>query len=155
MSRRAVVACVLLAAARLGLSAAGGPPAVVLGATGRTGSLVYGLLKSRGAAVRAVVRNVTKARLRLGCSRCDESEGIYVGDVTQPSTLAAPMKGAGSLVIASSAAPICDPFPKCHFPPGGSPKEVDWIGARSALAAFANSTSASGLGHVVLISTMG
>lgn len=128
---------------------------VVTGATGQTGSLVYNQLKSKHLPVRALVRNVTKAREYLGCSKCDESEGIFVGDVTEPDTLVEPMKGAASLVIASSAAPICTPYPTCHFPKGGSPIDVDWHGAKAVLEAFAKATVANGLGHVVLISTMG
>lgn len=128
-------------------------PVVISGATGRTGSLIYNLLKSKEVPVRAFVHNATKAKALLGCSKCDESEGIYVGDITRPSTLKAPMTGAGSLVIATSAEPICDPFPNCHFRKGGEPKDVDWIGARNQLTAFATATS--GQGHIVLISTMG
>jgi len=130
-------------------------PVVVTGATGRTGSLAVHLLRNQNFTVRALVRNVTKAREVLGCSRCDDSEGIYVGDITEPGTLVAPMQGAASLVIATSAVPICNPFPKCHFAKGGSPLEVDWVGAKAQLTAFANATAHAGLGQVVLISTEG
>jgi len=130
-------------------------PVVVTGATGRTGSLVYNQLKSKSLPVRALVRNVTKAREYLGCTKCDESEGIFVGDVTEPDSLVAPMKGAGSLIIASSAVPIFDKYPDCHFPKGGEPLAVDWIGAKATLAAFAHATAGRGLGQVVLISSMG
>jgi hypothetical protein len=74
---------------------------VVTGATGRSGSKVYLLLKSIGANVRGLVRNVTKARQILGCSRCDASEGIFVGDITNKESLVPAMSGAGSLVIAT------------------------------------------------------
>lgn len=66
---------------------------LVTGATGRTGSLLYHELKRRAGAgdaggdVRAFVRDVAKAKTVLGCVACDETEGIYVGDVTQPETL--------------------------------------------------------------------
>lgn len=130
-------------------------PVVVTGATGRTGSLIYNLLKSKSHTVRGFVRNVSKARQLLGCSKCDESEGIYVGDVTQPATLVAPMQGAGSLAIVTSAAPICNPYPKCSFPQGAYPVDIDWIGAKAQLAAFATATKDSGLGPVILVSTMG
>lgn len=60
---------------------------VVTGATGRLGSLLYKELVRNGATVRAFVRDADKARSVLGCHRCDETEGIYVGDVTRPSDL--------------------------------------------------------------------
>ena len=49
---------------------------VVTGATGRTGALVYKLLKKDpGVSVRAVVRNRTKAQMKLGCGACADKEG--------------------------------------------------------------------------------
>merc|ERR1712232_533 len=81
-------------------------PVVVTGATGRTGALVYKALKAKGVPVRGFVRNATKAKELLGCSKCDASEGIFVGDITDAASLNAPMQGAGSLVIATSAVPI-------------------------------------------------
>lgn len=128
-------------------------PVVITGATGKTGALAYNLARSRGISVRAFVRDVNKARQVLGCDRCDESEGIFVGDLSEPATLDAPMKDAAALVIATSALPTCNPFPNCTYPAGGSPYEVDWIGAKAQLEAFAYATS--GKGTVVLISTMG
>jgi len=74
---------------------------VVTGATGRSGSLTYLLLKKAGISVRGLVRNTSKARLLLGCSKCDESEGIFVGDITKPESMSAVMKGADGLVIAT------------------------------------------------------
>jgi len=54
---------------------------VVTGATGRTGSLVYeNLKKDPTFIVRALVRNATTARERLNCTKCDASDGIFVGD---------------------------------------------------------------------------
>merc|ERR1712232_514200 len=52
--------------------------------------------------VRALVRNITKARQYLGCSKCDEAEGIFVGDITKPETLGPAMVGADGLVIATA-----------------------------------------------------
>lgn len=57
------------------------------------------LLKKSGVNVRGLVRNVSKARQYLGCSKCDESEGIFVGDITNQASLVSVMKGADSLVI--------------------------------------------------------
>lgn len=137
----------------LGQVAALDGPVVITGATGRTGALTYLLLKSRGVDVRGYVRNATKAKELLGCNKCDESEGIFVGDTTEPESLKAPMQGAGSLIIATSAWPVCHPFPNCSYPKGDEPINVDWIGAKSQLAAFATATHGEGM--VVLISTMG
>jgi len=74
---------------------------VVTGATGRSGSHTYLLLKSAGVNVRGLVRNASKAREYLGCTKCDESEGIFVGDVTSQQSMAAAMTGADSLIIAT------------------------------------------------------
>jgi len=85
--------------------AASSPPRVlVTGATGRTGSALYLQLKadSRIAEVRALVRNVTKARELLGCKACDESEGVFVGDVTKPETLTAASTGVDTVAIAAA-----------------------------------------------------
>ena len=35
----------------------------------------------------------TKAKDLLGCSSCNESEGIFVGDVSEPETMKAVMTG--------------------------------------------------------------
>jgi uncharacterized protein YbjT (DUF2867 family) len=81
---------------------------VVTGATGGTGSLTYLALKAQGMNVRGLVRNTTKAKALLKCTKCDESEGIFVGDVTKPDTLAAIMKGADTLVITTGGKPAKD-----------------------------------------------
>jgi len=130
-------------------------PVVVSGATGRTGALTYNLLKARGVPVRGLIRNASKARGLLDCTKCDESEGIFEGDLSKPESLVASMQGAGALVILTSASPICDPYPKCHFPKGAEPVDVDWVGAKNQLEVFAKATASTGLGQVVLISTMG
>lgn len=49
-------------------------PIVITGASGRTGSIIYRLLKEKGIAVRGFVRNSTKARDVLNCTKCDASE---------------------------------------------------------------------------------
>jgi uncharacterized protein YbjT (DUF2867 family) len=125
---------------------------VVTGATGRTGALTYNLLKKRGLPARALVRDADKARTTLGCDKCDETEGIFVGDITKPESMEAVMKGAGALVIITSAVPHCDPFPKCDFPKGGSPIDIDWIGAKNQIQTLAK---VAGEKPVVLVSTMG
>lgn len=135
------------------LSAAQSDIVIVTGATGRTGAKIYSLLKDQGVNVRGLVRNVTKAHEVLGCVKCDESEGIFVADVTKPETLTAPMAGTSKLVIATSSAPICNPYPKCHFPTGALPIDVDWNGGKAQVVAFAQ--QGKGKGQVALISSMG
>jgi len=135
------------------LSTAQSDTVIVTGATGRTGALVYGLLKKQGVNVRGLVRNVTKARELLGCTKCDETDGIFVGDVTKPESLTASMAGTTKLVIATSSIPICNPYPKCSYPAGGKPVDVDWNGGKAQVTAFA--TQAKGVGMVAMISSMG
>lgn len=135
-------------------------PVLVTGATGRTGALIYGLLKEAGIPARAWVRSASKAREKLNCTACDEDEGIFVGDLSQPESLAKAVAGAGALVVATSAVPQCT-FPSgggppnCTYPEGGTPYEIDWVGANAQLSAFANATAPALDGPLVLISTLG
>ena len=76
---------------------------VVSGARDRTGSLINKALKEQNVNVRGFTQNVTKARERLGCVACDASEGIFVGDVTDPSSHNTLMVGVHSLIIATGA----------------------------------------------------
>jgi len=146
-----VLACIL-ANARHNAVGADDAPVLITGATGGTGSLIYNLLKGR-MPVRALVRNITKARSLLGCSRCDESEGIFEGDVTEPETLLAPSIGAKALVIA--VGPSCHgPYPShCIFPKGAEPVDIDWHGGKHQVDTFAN-TSRGIKRPILLISTM-
>jgi len=134
---------------------ASGPTVLVTGATGRTGSIVYGLFKKAGADVRAFVRSAAKAKKLLNCTKCDESEGIFVGDLLKPETLAPAMKGATALAITTSAVPNCNdlPFKPCGYSNGSYPVDIDFHGGLSQLDAFATATK--GLGNVVMISSMG
>merc|ERR1711871_315886 len=123
---------------------------VVTGATGRSGSIVYRLLKANpDFEVRALVTNATTAKAVLNCSSCDSSEGIFLGDVTQPNTLTAPMTGATDLAI-------------CVGLGMGATKDdmknVDWKGVENQVAALASGRptgTAVGDLRVALISSMG
>jgi len=134
------------------LGQAAAAPIVVSGATGKTGSLTYNLLKKQGAEVRAFVRNVTKAKELLGCDKCDESEGIFAGDIREKNSMTKVMTGAGALVILTSSAPSCDASFDCTYPVGAFPIDVDWVGARNTMEVFADT---AGIKPVVLVSTMG
>jgi nucleoside-diphosphate-sugar epimerase len=147
----------LLAVAGLGLATAESPTVLVTGATGRTGALLYSWLKENHVTVRAFVRNATKAREVLGCSKCDESEGIFVGDVTKKETLLPAMQGATALALTTSAVPICKGGqsgpPECSYPKGGYPIDVDFHGGRAQVDAFGEATK--GAGRIVMCSSMG
>jgi hypothetical protein len=134
---------------------------LVTGATGRTGVLTYQALQASGlqpgSELRALVRSQDKARSLLGCQACDESEGIFVGDVLQEDSLAAAMDGVETLVIT-----VGTPEPRCilkliacHYPQGATPRDVNFIGARNQVSAFAQANSTKSLAekHVVLMST--
>ena len=129
---------------------------VVSGANGRAGSLINKTLKEQDVNDRGFIRNVTKTNERLGRVACDASEDILVGDVTDPSTLIAPMVGAHSLIIATGAPLVCPgvtDVSKCYYPCGDLPIDVDFNGRKYQLDALAEASH--GLWHVVLVSSMG
>jgi uncharacterized protein YbjT (DUF2867 family) len=139
----------LVLAPRTGAEHADKPTVLVTGATGQTGSLVYHQAKKddRIGAVRALVRDVDKARRMLNCTSCDESEGIYVGDVTAPSSLTRAFDGVDALAIAVGVG----------FRANASvQKAVEFTGVESQVAALAGSGGAAvGSKRVVLCSSMG
>jgi len=115
---------------------------VVTGATGRTGTLTYLALKKQGLTVRAFVRNATKAKQVLACDKCDESEGIFVGDISQPGTMTAAMTGADELVITTGPAYKCQIpsiFIGCKYLKDAEPKTISWLGVKAQVTAFASS----------------
>jgi uncharacterized protein YbjT (DUF2867 family) len=128
----------LLLASAAGATAArpdGGVRVLVTGATGRTGSLLYKLLQADDqiAKVRGLVRNISKAREVLGCAKCDASEGIYVGDVTNLTSLLEPSRGLDTVAIAAAATVR------------STPKEmeaIEFFGVENQVAALAAGRSA-------------
>lgn len=129
---------------------------VVTGATGRTGSSVYLALQSQGVDVRGLIRDQEKARDRLGCDKCDESEGIFIGDITDASTLSGVMEGADGLVITTAPAYHCtipSLYVGCHYYEGAEPYNISWLGVKNQVSAFASSSGpAAADRHVVLMS---
>jgi len=129
---------------------------VVTGATGRTGSSVYLALKAQGVDVRGLVRDTQKAHDRLGCDKCDESEGIFVGDIKDASSMSGLMEGADGLVIATAPAYKCtlpDVYVGCKYYSGAEPYNISWLGVRNQVSAFASSSGPSAAErHVVLMS---
>lgn len=129
---------------------------LVTGATGHTGSMVYLALQKQGFIVRGLVRNATKAKERLHCDACDEKDGIFIGDITKPSTLAAAMAGADTLVITTGPAYHCaipSVYIGCKYYPGADPKTIAWEGVKNQVSAFARSSgSPLAQRHVILLS---
>jgi hypothetical protein len=127
---------------------------LITGATGRTGSGVYLALKEQGVTVRGLVRNATKAKALLGCGACDQSDGIYEGDISKPVTKA--MTEADTLVITTGPAYHCtipSIYVGCHFYPGADPKTMAWEGVTNQVTALASSKGpALHDRHVILLS---
>jgi len=123
---------------------------LVTGATGRTGSIVYNLLSSNPSiTVRALVRDIDKARDILDCNSCGEEEGIYVGDVTSPEDLDRATEGVDTVVVLAAAGP------------GNSEEEqraIEFDGVVNTVTAALGSdaiTHTTDRLHVVLCSSMG
>jgi len=141
----------VLIAPTSGARTSGDEVVMITGATGRTGALVYNLLKKDGYTVRGIVRSVDKAKEVLDCSSCDTSDGIYVGDVTDETTLTTPMEGVTRLIILSGSVPLKADNGTYYFPPGGHPKDVDFNGVKKQVIA----AKKAGVKHVLLVSSMG
>jgi len=131
----------------------------VTGATGQTGTATYKALKQTGEFdVRAFVRNSTKAKADLGCNKCDESEGIFVGDLSDPPSVTKAMQGVEKLVITTAAVAKCTgkipipPFGSCHYPNGGAPIDIDWKGTKVQVQALASNGVNISLKHVAYVS---
>merc|ERR1712000_573826 len=113
--------------------------------------------KIENVTVRALVRSTEKARTVLGCNACDESEGIFVGDITKPDTLTRVMEGADVLVSTVGSRPkgLCIPFViPCRYRKGAAPEDIMWKGVKNTITAFAEAGGKQKAGekHVVLIS---
>lgn len=135
---------------------------LVTGATGQTGTATYKALKESGDFnVRAFVRNATKAKSDLGCDKCDESEGVFVGDLNDPPSVAHAMKGVDKLVIATAAVAKCvgkipiPPFGSCSYPKGAAPIDIDWKGTKTQVMALASNGGNSSSKQVAYVSSGG
>jgi len=137
------------------LSAHSSRVVTVTGATGRTGSTVYLALKKQNFTVRALVRNVSKARTILGCDKCTAEEGIFVGDVKDAASMHAAMDGADTLVITTGPAYHClipSIYIGCKYYDGADPEAMSWKAVRAQVSAFANTSRNNADRHVVLTS---
>lgn len=141
---------------------------LITGATGRLGSKLYFELQEKMkkqqqqqyqnqqhhnpiVEVRALVRNITKAREVLQCTHCDASEGIYLGDVTDSTRegglMTATQDGKVTTVLIAAAAGIAT-----------SPtmiKAIEFDGVVNSVRAVAMNAKSSFLPNVVLCSSMG
>lgn len=133
---------------------------LVIGATGRTGSLLYHELRQAHeqpqsrVPVRALIRSVAKARAVLHCTLCDETEGIYVGDVRNQTSLQTALKGVHTVAIAAG---VSGNF---HNTTNREIKDIEFIGVQNAVRALTqdyNQQAFGGLGRlkVVLCSSEG
>jgi uncharacterized protein YbjT (DUF2867 family) len=121
-------------------SNASGSGAVVLvaGATGGTGKEVVKQAVAKGYKVRVLVRDEAKARTEFG-----NSVTYVVGNVREPATLPAAVKGAAYVVSALGSNSQRDPQNKPEF--------VDYGGVKSLVEA----SKAAGVKQFVLVSSMG
>lgn len=110
--------------------------AFVAGATGETGRRIVQELIARNIPVRALVRDVEKARGILS----PEVE-LVVGDVLQPESLTAGLGDSTVLLVATGAKPSFDPT---------GPYKVDFEGTKNLVDA----AKVKGIDHFVFVSSL-
>ncbi|MBE9007161.1 NAD(P)H-binding protein [Fortiea sp. LEGE XX443] len=110
--------------------------AFVAGATGETGSRIVKELVARNIPVRALVRDIQKARAILP----PEAE-LIAGDVLQPESLPTALGDSTVLLCATGAKPSFDPT---------GPYKVDFEGTKNLVDA----AKAKGIEHFVLVSSL-
>lgn len=110
--------------------------AFVAGATGETGRRIVNELVQRGIPVRAMVRDLEKAKQVLPA----EAE-LVVGDVLQPDQLQTALADSTVLFSATGAAPSFDPT---------GPYKVDYEGTKNLVDA----AQKAGIQHFVMVSSL-
>lgn len=146
MTRRPLIAAVAALAVLLaGCAASGGarddggaPVVLVAGATGGTGQEVVREALAKGFRVRVLVRDRAKADTLFA-----DRVSYAVGDVREPRSLRAAVRGARYVVSALGSNTPRDPE--------NSPQLVDYAGVK----ALAEAARAAGVEHFVLVSSMG
>lgn len=138
-------------------SSASSETVLVTGATGRTGEKVYLGLQSRGYTVRALVQNVTKARMYLHCTACDASEGIFEADIMKPNSAAfqAAFTDVDRVVITTGPNGHWTgvPYVSKYVYDGGLPKDVTFQGTKNQVEALLMLNAPSRPRHVLYTST--
>ncbi len=110
--------------------------AFVAGATGETGRRIVQELIARNIPVRALVRDIEKARGILS----PEAE-LVVGDVLQPESLTAALGDSTVVLVATGAKPSFDPT---------GPYKVDFEGTKNLVDA----AKANGIEHLIFVSSL-
>lgn len=111
--------------------------AFVAGATGETGRRIVQELVQRNIPVRALVRDIEKARQIL-----PDAAELVVGDVLQPESLSSALGDSTVLLCATGSSPGLDPT---------GPYKVDYEGTKNLVDA----AKAKGIEHFVLVSSVG
>ena len=142
---------------------------LVTGAGGRTGRLVFEQLQQESDVSPLGLVRSKKAIKALRKAGATESE-IIIGDTTDEESLAGAMAGCDGVVLCTSAVPKILPLsivkllfkktvlrskepgrPQFKFGLGGTPEEVDWLGAKKQIDAAVE----AGVNHFVFVSSMG
>lgn len=110
--------------------------AFVAGATGQTGRRIVSQLVERGIPVRALVRDIDKAKELL-----PEAAELVVGDVLDASSLEGAIADCNVLLCATGAAPGFNPF---------APLQIDYLGTKNLV----DVAKAKKLEHFVLVSSL-
>lgn len=110
--------------------------AFVAGATGQTGRRIVSQLVERGIPVRALVRDIDKAKALL-----PEAAELVVGDVLNASTLADAIADCTVLLCATGAAPGFNPF---------APLQIDYLGTKNLV----DVAKTKNIKHFVLVSSL-
>ncbi|MBD2437692.1 NAD(P)H-binding protein [Nostoc sp. FACHB-110] len=110
--------------------------AFVAGATGETGRRIVQELVARNIPVRALVRDIQKAKAIL-----PPDAELVAGDVLQPETLATALGDSTVLLCATGARPSFDPT---------GPYKVDFEGTKNLVDA----AKAKGIEHFILVSSL-
>lgn len=110
--------------------------ALVVGATGQTGRHIVRQLVEKDVPVRALVRDIAKAREILP----SEAE-LVVGDVLEPATIENALSDCSVLLCATGASPSLDPT---------GPYKIDYQGTKNLVDA----AKAKGIEHFVIVSSL-
>lgn len=117
----------------------------VIGATGRTGSLVVQLLLFHSVTVRALVRSKEKAASVLAAVATNPNLELILGQLEDIQSLKELVGDAASLNAVIIASGTLSPLGLAS----NSPHVVDYLGVRNLLSILSSTT------HVVLVSTVG
>lgn len=130
------------------------PTILVTGAAGRTGQIVYKKLKERSD--QFIGRGL--ARTPESKEKIGGADDVFVGDITDPDSIASAIQGIDALIILTSAVPRMKPGsnpakgrPEFYYEDGLYPEQVDWIGQKNQIDA----AKAAGVKQIVVVGSMG